>query len=773
MKSAPFIPTRDLIIFPGIITPIFIGRNKSSKTLEKAMLEDDKLLLFMQKNKDIENPKLPEEINKVGVLVKILQTVKMPDGTIKVLVEGSLKVKFLELLDKDEVYMASYEELYPEIADENSVEALKRRLLITFEKYVRITNRVSPELILNLKNISSAVKVFDLIASNIIVDTDIKQKLLEMESFEELGHKLIEILNSELEIIGLEKKIDVKIKSNMNSTQKNYYLKEKLKVIKEELGEEGKIDDEINELKERVESLKAIKDIKEKISKEIKKLSKMSPYSSESSVIRNYVEFLLDFPWSKTTKDILDIKKANDILEEDHYGLDDVKERILEFLAVKKLNKNMKGSILCLVGPPGVGKTSLAKSIARSMGRKFARISLGGLRDEAEIRGHRRTYVGAMAGRIINEIKLVGTKNPLILLDEIDKMATDFRGDPSSALLEVLDHEQNKDFIDHYVDMPVDLSNVFFIATANDLGSVPGPLRDRMEIITISSYTEFEKLNIAKKYLVSKSKIENGLKKIDVKVSDEAILKIINEYTREAGVRTLKRTLDSVFRKVAKEVVETDKKKVAISVKNLKKYLGNVKFRPDKMREKIGKIGVVNGLAWTSVGGTTLEVQSAKTTGKGKITLTGKLGDVMKESAHVALTYVKTQSNNYGIDPKFYDKNDLHLHFPEGAVPKDGPSAGITIATAIISIIADKPVRHDVAMTGEVTITGEVLAVGGIKEKVIGAHRVGIREVVLPYDNRLDTEELPKEIVKDMKFYFAKSYDDVAEIVFWKEWEKG
>ncbi len=492
----------------------------------------------------------------------------------------------------------------------------------------------------------------------------------------------------------------------------------------------------------------------------------MPQFSSEASVIRSYVETVLELPWNKKSKESLDIAKAQDILDEDHYGLEKIKERILEFLAVKKLNKNLKGSIICFVGPPGVGKTSLAHSIARAMHRNFVRISLGGVRDEAEIRGHRRTYIGSMPGRVIKAVKEAGTNNPLILLDEIDKMATDFRGDPASAMLEVLDPNQNKHFEDHYVDAPFDLSDVFFIATANDLGSIPMPLRDRMEIITLSSYTEFEKKHIAKKYLLSQAKEENGLDKHTIKISDEALMKIINEYTREAGVRNLRREINRLHRRIAKEVIDKDKKSVSITLNNVEKYLDKPRFRPDKQRDKEAKVGIVNGLAWTSVGGTTLEVQGIRMEGKGKLTLTGKLGEVMKESASVAYSYVRSSRELFKLEDKFNEKYDIHLHFPEGAVPKDGPSAGITITTALISALAQKPARQDIAMTGEITITGDVLPVGGIKEKVIGAHRVGIREVILPFDNENDAGELPKEVTKDMKIYFVKRYEEVEKIVF-------
>jgi len=632
MKVAPFIPVRDVVIFPGIITPIFVGRNKSVRTLEKALLEENKIALFLQKDKGSETPTIPEDLYEVGVLASVLQTVKMPNGTIKVLIEAKTRIKFIsETKEVKHYYEAEYEEIVPEILDENTLEALKRKVIDKFEEYGKITNKILPDIVVSIKSVKNLNKILNLISSNLLISPEKKQEILEIERTEERAYKVLEIINKEIEIVGLERKIDSKVKEQMNSVQKNFYLKEKIKVLKEEIGETNNINSEIEEIKSKLEKGKYPKYVTEKIEKELKKLSKMPPFSTEASVIRTYIDMIIDLPWSKKTKDILDLEKAEEILEEDHYGLEEVKERILEFLAVKKLNKTLAGSILCLAGPPGVGKSSLAKSIARALGRKFTRISLGGVRDEAEIRGHRRTYVGSMPGRIIKNLKKVGSKNPLILLDEIDKMSMDFRGDPSSALLEVLDPVQNKEFEDHYLDMPFDLSDVFFISTANDLGAIPGPLRDRMEIITLNSYTEYEKLNIAKKYLIPKSKVENGLKDIEVHVSDEAILKLIREYTKEAGVRSLKREFDRLFRRAAKQVIDKGTLKLSISVKNLKNYLGKVKYRPDKIREKEGKIGIVNGLAWTSVGGTTLEVQAIKMEGKGKLILTGKLGEVMYE----------------------------------------------------------------------------------------------------------------------------------------------
>mgnify|MGYP001431439635 CR=1 FL=1 len=768
MTKITFIPTRDLVVFPGAIMPLYIGREKSINTLEKSLDEDSKLILCLQKDFLVEEPNYTDDIHNIGVEATILQTVKMPNNTIKVLIEASHRIMLKNVEEKDGIAYAESTPVEIDKLDESIGEAIVRRVLTSFERYAKLSGKILPDLLINIKSIKDIDKKLDLISGTLNIPSEEKQKLLELFDLEKRGYRLIEILKKELEILTLERKIENKVKEKMNSAQRAYFLKEKLNAIKDELGEDDSDDDDILELKKLIKAKKLPKDVKKKIEKEVSKLSKMPAFSSEASVVRNYVETVLDLPWNNKTKDILDIKKAHDKLEEDHYGLKDIKERILEYLAVKKLNPNMKGTILCLVGPPGVGKTSLAKSVADAMGRHFSRISLGGVRDESEIRGHRRTYIGSMPGKLIKAMKQAKTKNPLILLDEIDKMSNDAKGDPSSAMLEVLDPEQNNHFEDHYLDIPFDLSDVFFIATANDLRGVPGPLRDRMEIIYLNSYTEFEKMHIAKKYLVDEAKKDNGLSQIDIKISDDALLRIINEYTREAGVRNLKREIHSLYRKLAKLVIEKNRKKITVTVKNLETYLGKVKYRPDKIKEKEPKIGVVTGLAWTSAGGTTLEVQAVSMKGKGKILLTGKLGEVMKESAHVAYSYVRSIADDLKIDEKFNETTDIHLHFPEGAVPKDGPSAGVTITTAIISVLTKKKIRQDIAMTGEITITGEVLAVGGIKEKVIGAHRIGIHEVILPIDNESDVEELPREVKKDMTIHFAKTYEDVKKIAFEK-----
>lgn len=766
MSKTLFLPTRDLVIFPGIVTPIYVGRAKSVSTLESAVNSKSKLVLGMQKDPSKEDPELPNDIYKIGVIVNILQIVKMPNNNIKVLIEAEERVMIEDVETTDTEYTATYKTIKCTNGKAKETEAIYRKVIGYFEKFVGLTGKISPELLVNLKGIKDINSAFDIISSNLPVKSEVRQELLEIFDVKDRGFKLLELLASEMEIASLEKKIDDKVKTKMNEAQKSYYIKEKINAMKEELGDFSQ-DEDMLDLVEKLNKTKLPKEVKKKLDSEMKKLSKMPPFSAEATVSRNYIETVLDLPWDKTTKDILDLKKANDILEKDHYGLKEAKSRVLDYLAVKKLNPSMKGGILCLAGPPGIGKTSLVKSIADAMGRKFVRVSLGGVRDEAEIRGHRRTYIGSMPGKLIKAMKDAGSKNPVILLDEIDKMSNDFKGDPASAMLEVLDPEQNSHFEDHYIDMPFDLSKVFFVATANDLRNVSAPLRDRMEIINISSYTEFEKLHIAKKYLIKQAKEENGLKDYDIQISDNVIMKIIDEYTREAGVRNLKREFITLCRKLARDAVEQDKKKFIIKSSSLEKYLGKPKFRPEKLKEKEPKLGVVNGLAWTSVGGVTLEVQGVAIPGKGELSLTGTLGNVMKESAQVAFTYVKANLDKYKLEnPEFFEKKNIHLHFPEGATPKDGPSAGITIVTAILSVLTGRKVRQDIAMTGEVTITGEVLAIGGVKEKVIGAHRAGIREVILPEDNRVDESDIPAEVAKTMKIHFVKTYDEVEKLVF-------
>ena len=768
MSKAPFLPIRDLVIFPNVVTPIYVGRANSIATLEKAIANKTKLVLGLQKDASEENPTFDGDIYEVGVIANIVQIIRMPNNNIKVLVEAEDRVKIKNIEKEENEYVTTYTVIKETLKDSKETEAIYRKVFTRFEKYISMIGKFSSELILNLKKIEDYSNGLDIMASNLNISAEKKQEILEISNVKDRGYKILDDIVAEMEIASLEKTIDEKVKTKMNEAQRAYYLKEKISVMKEELGDFSQ-DDDVIEIVDRVKDADIPKEVREKLEAEIKKLTKMQPFSAESSVIRNYIEAVLDLPWNKETKDVLNLKKASQILERDHYGLKDAKEKVLDYLAVKTLNPSMNGAILCLSGPPGIGKTSLVKSIAESMGRKFVRVSLGGVRDEAEIRGHRRTYVGSMPGKIMKAMKEAGTKNPVILLDEIDKMSNDYKGDPASAMLEVLDPEQNKSFEDHYIDMPFDLSKVFFVATANDLRTVSAPLRDRMDILQLSSYTEFEKLHIAQNFLLKQAQKENGLADIDIKIPDKVMFKLIDEYTREAGVRNLKREIINICRKLAREVVEKKVKKFNLKASDLEKYLGKAKFRPEKSRKADGKVGVVNGLAWTAVGGVTLDVQGVDTAGKGDVTLTGTLGNVMKESASVAMTYVKANLKKYPPkDENFFKDRAIHLHFPEGATPKDGPSAGITITTAIVSVLTNRKVRQDIAMTGEITITGDVLAIGGVREKVIGAHRAGIKEVILPEDNRVDTDEIPDELKSTMKIHFAKTYDDVSKLVFVK-----
>ena len=768
MSKAPFLPIRDLVIFPNVVTPIYVGRANSIATLEKAIANKTKLVLGLQKDASQENPTFDGDIYEVGVIANIVQIIRMPNNNIKVLVEAEDRVKIKNIEKEENEYVTTYTVIKETLKDSKETEAIYRKVFTRFEKYVSMIGKFSSELILNLKKIEDYSNGLDIMASNLNISSEKKQQILEISNVRDRGYRILDEIVAEMEIASLEKTIDDKVKNKMNEAQRAYYLKEKISVMKEELGDFSQ-DDHVIEIVDRLKNTELPKEVREKLEAEVKKLTKMQPFSAESSVIRNYIEAVLDLPWNSETNDVLDLKKASQILERDHYGLKDAKEKVLDYLAVKKLNPSMNGVILCLAGPPGIGKTSLVKSIAESMGRKFVRVSLGGVRDEAEIRGHRRTYVGSMPGKIMKAMKEAGTNNPVILLDEIDKMSNDFKGDPASAMLEVLDPEQNRNFEDHYIDMPFDLSKVFFVATANDLRNVSAPLRDRMDILQLSSYTEFEKLHIAQNFLLKQAQKENGLANIDIKIPDKVMFKLIDEYTREAGVRNLKREIINICRKLAREVVEKDIKKFNLKATDLEKYLGKAKFRPEKSRKAVGKIGVVNGLAWTAVGGVTLDVQGVDTPGKGEVTLTGTLGNVMKESASVAMTYVKANLKKYPPkDKDFFKDRTIHLHFPEGATPKDGPSAGITITTAIVSVLTNKKVRQDIAMTGEITITGDVLAIGGVREKVIGAHRAGIKEVILPEDNRVDTDEIPDELKSTMKIHFAKTYDDVSKLVFVK-----
>jgi len=758
----PLIPLRGLSIFPHMVLHFDVGREKSIKALEEAMIIDQKIFLVSQKDVDVDLPN-EEDFYKFGTICKIKQMLKLPGDAIRVLVEGLSRAKIEAIVSEDPYFKAEIlkfeEELYEE---SHEVEGLKRACMASFEKYVGISNRISPDVLISVSSINDPSRFADILASHISLKTEQKQKVIEAISVKERLEILYSYLISEIEILEVEKQINEKVRKHINKMQKEYYLREQLKVIKEELGEENDQDQEIANYYEKLKKLKLKKNISEKVSKEIDRLSRLSQASAESGVIRNYINTILDLPWNKQSKDKIDIKKSRIILDEDHYGLKSVKTRVLEYLAVRELTKSMKGPIICLVGPPGVGKTSIAKSIARSLDRKFIRMSLGGVRDEAEIRGHRRTYIGAIPGRIIAGMLEAGTKNPVFLFDEIDKLSSDFRGDPASALLEVLDPEQNKNFTDHFLEIPFDLSKVMFITTANSLSTIPRPLLDRMEIIEVSGYTEYEKLNIAKKYLVPKKLEEHGLKDENLKLADTTLMDITMFYTRESGVRELERKIATVCRKVATIIVEEKKNSVRVNSINLAKFLGAPKYRIDEISLK-NEVGVVTGLAWTAVGGETLSIEVIKMNGSGKLVLTGQLGDVMKESARAGLSYVRTKISEYNIQEDFYEKMDIHIHIPEGAIPKDGPSAGITMTTAMISALSGIPVDRNIAMTGEVTLRGKVLPIGGLKEKSLAAKRVGIKKILFPKENIKDLEEIPESVRKEIEFVPVENMDQVLE----------
>jgi len=722
------------------------------------------IMLCTQINPKVEEPAF-DDFYHVGTMAKVKQMLKLPGGSIRVLVEGINRGK-VKSLSQEEPYFEAVADIYSydseELEKSQDIEAAMRLVIEDLEEYIGLNPKVSSEVIYTISDIEDPGRLADVIASYIFLKQEDDQKILQTFDFFQRLEILHEILQREIELLRIEEKINQRVKKQINKVQKEYYLKEQLKAIQKELGEDDSFSGEIDEYQSKIKKIKMPKEVKDKALKEVERLAKMSPHSAEVGVIRTYLDWIVDLPWDKETKEKIDIKKAREILDNDHYGLNDVKERILEFIAIRKLTNSIKGPILCLVGPPGVGKTSIARSIASSLNRNFVRMSLGGVRDEAEIRGHRRTYVGSMPGRIISSIKKAGTKNPVFLFDEIDKLASDFRGDPASALLEVLDPEQNSTFTDHFLEAPFDLSKVMFITTANTTSTIPPALLDRMEVIRISGYTEEEKLQIAKRYLLPKQMKEHGLKDSQIKVSDAALKGVINYYTREAGVRNLERNVANLCRKAAKKIVEEGKKSVSINAGNITGYLGTKKFRYDKLEEK-NQIGVANGLAWTAVGGETLSVEVTTMKGTGKTQLTGKLGDVMKESAMAGISYVRANAERLEISPDFYKDVDIHIHVPEGAIPKDGPSAGITIATAVISALTERPILREVAMTGEITLRGRVLPVGGIKEKLLAAHRMGIQKVLLPIDNNKDLEEIPDKIKKKMEFVLVENLDQVLE----------
>ncbi|EGT3672068.1 ATP-dependent protease La [Clostridioides difficile] len=771
----PLIPLRGLAIFPYMILNFDIGREISLKALDQAMMDEELIFLTSQKEAEVDEPG-EEDFYHVGTICKVKQMIKLPGDTVRVLVEGVSRGRVKKIEQEDGYFRAVIEEIVFDSDNLDSeteveIEAFVRNVFDAFEEYINIGNRVSPEILISLADIEDVDRFIDTIAANIYLKSSQKQEILEEFDIRKRLELIYSILLEEIDILKIEKKITLRVKKQMNKVQKEYYLREQLKAIQKELGEEEDINSEADEYREKLKKIKAPKTTKEKIEKEIDKFSKISSMSPDVSVSRNYLDTIFSLPWNKETKDKLDITKAKDILDEDHYGLEKVKERILEYLAIRTLAKSLKGPIICLVGPPGTGKTSIVKSIARALNRKFVRISLGGVRDEAEIRGHRRTYVGSIPGRIINGVKEAQTKNPVFLFDEIDKMAADYKGDPASAMLEVLDPEQNKDFVDHYLEIPFDLSKILFVTTANSLGNIPRPLLDRMEVIEVSGYIEEEKLNIAKKYLLPKQIKEHALKESFIKIDDETLRSIINHYTREAGVRTLERTIGKICRKVAKKYVEDPTlEEVVINKSDLETYLGKDMFKY-QLAEVNPQIGLVNGLAWTEVGGVTLEVEVNVLKGKGEIVLTGKLGDVMKESAKTGISYIRSIVDKFDIDPEFYKTNDIHIHIPEGAVPKDGPSAGITIALAVISAITKRPVPGNIAMTGEITLRGRVLAVGGVKEKLLAAHRAGITKVLIPKECEADLDEIPENVKEKMEFVLVEHMDEVLEQALLKSGE--
>jgi len=767
VRRLPLLPLRDIIVFPHMVVPLFVGREKSIAALDEAMAHEREILLSAQKKAKTNEP-TTDDIFAVGTLGVIIQLLRLPDGTVKVLVEGKRRARIRRFTQTDGFFLVEAEEISePDPRDDKGaeIEALLRSIHGTFETYVKLNKRIPPEMLISVQTIDDPARLADTIVAHLSLKLNDKQAILEMESPAKRLEKLFELMQAEIEILQVEKKIRTRVKKQMEKTQKEYYLNEQMQAIQKELGERDEFKNEIQELEEKIKNKRMSKEAQLKVRKELKKLKMMSPMSAEATVVRNYIDWVLSLPWEDKTQDKLDVTEAERILDEDHYGLKKVKERILEYLAVQALVKKLKGPILCLVGPPGVGKTSLAKSIARSTGRRFVRLSLGGVRDEAEIRGHRRTYIGALPGKIIQSLKKAGSNNPVFLLDEVDKMSTDFRGDPSAALLEVLDPEQNNTFQDHYLDLDYDLSDVMFITTANSLHAIPGPLQDRMEIIQLPGYTEWEKLAIAEKYLIVKQKEANGIADVELELGEDGIRHVIHHYTKEAGVRNLEREISTICRKVAKEVVRRGKDgtKYRITTKNVAKYLGVQKYRYSK-KEEHDDIGLTNGLAVTMYGGDLLATEVSVVPGKGKLVLTGKLGEVMQESAQAAMSYVRSRAESLGLDREFYQRIDTHVHFPEGAIPKDGPSAGITMATSLVSALLRIPVRRDIAMTGEITLRGRVLPIGGLKDKILAAHRSDIFTVIIPKENKKDLKDIPKRVLKVMKIYPVEHMDEVLRV---------
>jgi ATP-dependent Lon protease len=767
LKRVPMMPVREMVIFPQMMTPFIVGRESSVRALEEALAGDKKIFLATQHDASVDEPK-PKDIHQVGTLASIVQSVKLPDGNIRVLVEGAERAKILQITTEDGFFRATVRLMPGRLETSPQVEQIVTRVTQLFEQYVKLSQSLNYDTVMAAVRSDDPVRLSDSVAQNLQIPVEEKQELLEMFDPMERLSRVADILEIEMDKLNVERSVNNRVKRQMERAQREYYLNEKIKAIQKELGRGEK--NEVEELKKKIETSGMTRDAREKATQELRRLEQMPPMSAESTVSRNYLDWLLAVPWKKRSKEVRDIRRAQKILEEDHYGLEKIKERILEFLAVRQLVKNPKGSILCFLGPPGVGKTSLAMSIARATGRKFVRVSLGGVRDEAEIRGHRRTYIGALPGQIIQMMRKAGTTNPVFLLDEVDKMSMDFRGDPSAALMEVLDPELNHSFSDHYLDVEYDLSRVMFICTANVLHTVPQPLQDRMEVLRLSGYTEHEKIEIAERFLVKKQRERNGVTEDDLRLEREALGYMVRHYTRESGVRNLEREIANIARKVARKVVEqaTSGAKagpagVHIVADNVSEYLGVMKYR-DLGAEKKNEIGLAMGLAWTEVGGQVMGTEVSLMEGKGRLTLTGQLGDVMQESAQAAMSYVRTRAAHFGLARDFYRRIDVHVHVPEGAIPKDGPSAGITIGTAIASALTHVPVRCDLAMTGEITLRGKVLPIGGVKEKLLAAHRTGLYTVILPRDNEKDLADVPQDIQSAMTIKFAETMDDVLAV---------
>ncbi|MBU3931486.1 MAG: endopeptidase La [Proteobacteria bacterium] len=769
IMDIPLLPLRDVVVFPHMIVPLFVGRERSIAALEFAMKEEKGIFLVAQKSAQKDDPG-EDDIHAIGTVGIIIQLLRLPDGTVKVLVEGKMRGIIREYLPCDDFFLVRAEEMEELVGlDRVKIEALMRSIRDSFETYAKMTKKVHLEMVGTIASIEDPSKMADVVISQVNAKLVDKQRILDIGNVSERMEAIYELMLSEIEILQVEEKIKRRVKKQMEKTQKDYYLNEQMRAIQKEMGEKDDFRNEIVELEKRLKQKKLSEEAHKKVKQEIKKMQMMAPMSAEATVVRNYIDWLLDMPWSEMTENSYTLKESETILEDDHYGLKKVKERIIEYLAVQTLVKKNKGPILCLVGPPGVGKTSIAKSVARATNRKFVRLSLGGVRDEAEIRGHRRTYIGAMPGRIIQLLKKAGTNNPVFCLDEVDKLSSDFRGDPSSALLEVLDPEQNYAFNDNYLEVDYDLSDIMFITTANVLQTIPAPLQDRMEVIRLAGYTEPEKLNIAKRFLVPKVMVANGLKKDGVLFTDGALMTIIRQYTREAGVRNLEREIASICRKVAKKIVaEGGKGRIKISSRSVPGYLSVPKFRHGETEGR-DEIGLAIGLAWTEVGGELLAIEASIMQGTGKMTLTGKLGDVMQESAQAALTYVRARAGRFGLTEGFYKETDIHVHVPEGAIPKDGPSAGITMATSIASALIRRKVRGDLAMTGEITLRGRVLPIGGLKEKLLAAHRGNIRTVIIPKDNEKDLADVPANILKDMEIIFVDHVDEVLKVALLPE----